>query len=399
MNRYRELCLGRAGAAVLALVPLSSCPEKNEEMACGVNLHTDDALCENGHDDPGELCLRPDGSLPLAKTMYALHNLTLADFNGDGHLDLRIGGEIYAGNGDGSFSEVFIRPGGSSQAKDVASGDFNGDGIADLAYVSYNINPLDEPGEEDLKLLVLWSGNAALDPLQTVSVTDLFVDYPANVVAADFNEDGIDDLAVAQRSWDIEHCDAEILFNVGPELVKGARIPGLSGASGCRLATFDIDGDGHADVDTTLEAFHAGAGTGEFIAVKSQRPLAGTAAYGHDLNCDEVPDAVGRQNGTTQVWQGVGKGEFDVAQAELSAGDVFVAVAALNRDVEPDILVAGSLGLRVLLGDADLGFPEAVVVSTEAGYTELAVADINEDGRPDVAALGPSRVDIFLSHP
>lgn len=394
-------------ALLITAIPLqlAACSEPVQPPACGVNLHGDDASCSDGHSDPGELCLTLGATRPIAKHMYRLHNLTLADFNGDKHLDLRIGSEIYTGAGDGTFSETFIRTGGSSSARDVAAGDFNGDGITDLAHVTYDINIFDDPGyPDDRKLLTIWWGNEALDPIKTASFSHFFFEYPVNVLAADFNEDGLDDLAISQISSDIARCDAWILIRdpVLPPEQSFSRlgwVPGVNGSLGCRVAAFDIDDDGHLDLDTTLDEFYAGTGTGEFTPRPTRRPVAVVATHGHDLNCDDIPDAVAPTETATQIWRGLGDGEFKVVDPALSTGDAVATIARFNNDVEPDILVAGDLGLRVLLGDSDFSFTDGALLSTNPGYTELAVADLNEDTHPDIVALGPAGVDIFVSHP
>ena len=57
------------------------------------------------------------------------HVMVVADFNGDGILDLATDGDVLLGNGDGTFT--------SKSAPEIGPGlvvrDFNGDGIPDLA--------------------------------------------------------------------------------------------------------------------------------------------------------------------------------------------------------------------------------------------------------------------------
>lgn len=53
---------------------------------------------------------------------------TVADFDGDGHLDVRFPGIVLIGDGDGSFARAEVAPQGVG-----AAGDLNGDGAADLA--------------------------------------------------------------------------------------------------------------------------------------------------------------------------------------------------------------------------------------------------------------------------
>ncbi|GAA0846089.1 hypothetical protein GCM10008915_51720 [Bifidobacterium pullorum subsp. gallinarum] len=85
----------------------------------------------------GDGTFRPVATLPLGHSPL---DLEVADFDGDGNLDL-LGGvqdssnPILLGNGEGTFQSArtyFDRPSSA-----VASGDFNGDGKADIIDISY----------------------------------------------------------------------------------------------------------------------------------------------------------------------------------------------------------------------------------------------------------------------
>jgi hypothetical protein len=66
------------------------------------------------------------------------NSVALGDFNGDGLADLAVANEtsgsvsLLLGNGDGTF-QVARNFGAGTGPKSVAVGDFNGDGLADLA--------------------------------------------------------------------------------------------------------------------------------------------------------------------------------------------------------------------------------------------------------------------------
>ncbi len=390
---------------VLAASSITACPEGKQEELCGSNLHTDDLTCKNGIVDIGELCLSPVGSIPLAKYMHAKNNATLADFNGDGHLDLRVGSDIYSGFGNGAFAETYIRPNPSTNAVDCASGDYNGDGVADLAYSAYSINPLDDPdGGQDVKRVTLWLGNPKLDP-GSIYTFDEFANYPVDVASGDFNSDGFDDLVISTRSWDIARCSAEVLISKqGDALDWSALLDGQGGhgegEATCNYLAFDFDGDGHLDLDTLLDDLHMGTANGVFVSKTSgPRPNARSAQYGHDLDCDGLPDAVDIGGGSVRAWKNLGDTQFAETYAVDDIDVSSLTVAELNGDGEPDVVVSGEGGVHILFGGADMTFSAPLSLTNEDVFSEAEVGDLNEDGAPDLVAIGSQSVLIFLSTP
>lgn len=401
---------GRSLVVLACSVTLFGCPKDQQfipKEVCGVNLHDDDSTCKNATNEIGELCLEPAFSLPIAAYTYSHNNLAVADFNGDGHIDVRVGSDIYAGLGDGKFAEIFVRPGpsvgsGGAQVTDCAEGDFNADGISDLAYVSLNINTFGDPDlGKDRKVISIWFGNANLDPLLAEVSPDLLPLYPVRIAAADFNNDGFDDIAVPLRDWDLILCDAEIMLRKGTSFSSAGRLPGVTDGSDCPTITlFDFDNDGNVDIDTFASDLYLGDGTGKFAPRESSpRPLSPSARYGHDLNCDKLPDAIDHSGKSIAAWQGIGKALYEMANPDIIPAESVSVVSDMNGDGEPDIIAAGPSGLRILFGDSEFTFSAPFLISAEATYVEVEIADFNEDQRLDLAALGESSVDIFLSHP
>jgi hypothetical protein len=111
----------------------------------------------------------------------------VADFNGDDKLDLLAGSRIHLGNGDGTFQAA---AGSVSVGSGVDVADFNGDGRADLVSAYPGSNFL-MPGTVRIRL---GNGDGTFrDPLILVASPS-----PNSTLAADFNGDGLPDVAFAR---------------------------------------------------------------------------------------------------------------------------------------------------------------------------------------------------------
>ena len=126
-------------------------------------------------------------------------DVAILDFNGDTVPDVAVlGGDaeellLYAGNGDGTFSAVTpstpLLTGISPNAMTAA--DFNGDGILDLAVVHMG---------DDTAIVFEGNGTDFVVPVDTFLTEDLA--SPVLVEAGDFNEDGRPDLAAGHAFSD-----------------------------------------------------------------------------------------------------------------------------------------------------------------------------------------------------
>jgi len=207
--------------------------------------------------------------------------LSVADFNGDGNLDLYVGAgdkdgpffEVLLGNGDGTFK------GGGGDFFDCgegppAIGDFNGDGLLDIAA----IDTCDEVVD-----VFINSGNG----FQSRVSYPIYEFRGNNLATADLNGDGKLDLVTDGVSV--------LLGNGDGTFIDGGGV--LSGGSGS-VNVGDFNGDGNLDVAAGLSML-LGNGDGTF-----QSPLMFAGLYPNqavsmgDINGDGKLDLIGADEST-----------------------------------------------------------------------------------------------------
>jgi len=200
-------------------------------------------------------------------------DLAVGDFNGDGKLDLACVNQtsntvsIFLGNGNATFNgEGFFQPPatiatnpGPSQ---IAVGDFNGDGILDLAVANFG------GFMGDTVSVFIGKGNGTFQPKVDYS-TNL---APLSVVTADFNGDGKLDLAVAASCGSSSPCGrpgvVSILLGNGDGTFQN-HTDYPAGWFPYTVIAGDFNGDGKLDVavtdlDSNQVTILSGAGDGTF---------------------------------------------------------------------------------------------------------------------------------------
>jgi hypothetical protein len=122
-------------------------------------------------------------------------SVTIGDVNGDHIPDLAITNisentvSVLLGNGDGTFQAAVAYAVGIAP-RTVAMADFNGDGIPDLAVTDEGTGPAYAAGGISV---LLGNGDGTFQAAVNYAVRN----QPTSIVVADFNRDGIPDLAVA----------------------------------------------------------------------------------------------------------------------------------------------------------------------------------------------------------
>ena len=329
--------------------------------------------------------------------------LAVADFNGDGKLDLVVGDGQFAtldlllGNGNGTFQPgVALPPAGNPLSLAVA--DLNNDGKPDLIVAT---------GSDDQILTILNKGNG------TFGTPEAFTVPGATTLAiGDFNGDGKVDVACAS----LVNGAAALVLLLGEgngQLASPAFIVSEGSPTGvAAVATGDFNGDGHLDlvaVRTTLGNNETlvllGNGDGTFQAPTAYAMagpvLLGAADFTGNHKTDILAANAFVDVSLLSLLLGKGDGTFQVApQTALTAfaagaNSIGMASADLNGDGLTDFVVAETTGAQVLLGAGDNQFTAGQVIDTVANA--IALADVSGDGIPDlIMTTSGNDVMVFL---
>ncbi|HEV3082642.1 MAG TPA: VCBS repeat-containing protein, partial [Gemmataceae bacterium] len=192
---------------------------------------------------------RGDGTFPGLNVVFTDHNTTalaVGDFNGDGIPDLVVGPTssgvaVLLGKGDGTFQNPVYSAARADVTKIVVA-DFNGDGKLDLATADGNLL---SQSPSDINIL-LGNGNGTFQAPVTYSFAAAgFVQRPEDIVAGDFNEDGRPDLFITTKDNAGNVVPSTLLINDGNGAFHVVAGPTISG-SGAVAA--DFNNDGHLDI-------------------------------------------------------------------------------------------------------------------------------------------------------
>jgi hypothetical protein len=344
------------------------------------------------------------------------------DFNKDGNADVAIGNSsgntvrILLSNGQSSrtfgYDMLPAVAAGSSPAA-ITTGDFNGDGLLDLAAT-----------ESGVDVIQLFSGDGtgaltaqhsfAVDGEQTQASGEgtnwLAGPTPSELVSGDFNNDkktDITDVNLATRNIGLFYGDGDFGIAQLHPSAGTLRLP-------TGLGTGDFNSDKKLDVVTANYvnnslAFKLNNGRGNFTNFSvptGSSPMGVTVA---DFNGDKVPDVAtaSQLNGVVQIYACLNKTVIKKVKRKkvktvvfapkllksIAVGDIPQAIASgdVTGDGKPDVVIASTstdtIDIVPNLGKGKFGKKISFKMPAGSSPNALAIADVNKDRNQDIVII------------
>jgi hypothetical protein len=311
-------------------------------------------------------------------------SVVVQDMNNDGHPDLVFAGfldtvDILLNRGDGTFSNTSA--GGTTYAgvnpQVVAVQDFDGDGVLDIAVLS-------------------WNGLGILHGLGNLSYASV-KQYPASnvdllqspLVVGDLDGDGHTDFGIpSSDGLVLMRGRADGTFESADAYDIGNQVSGL--------AEGDFNGDKIPDLAVGASGFTPrillGKGDGTFtITADANQPVPtsgfSTSIFALDFNGDHKVDLLTKEDRevTSFLSLGNGDGTFAAPTSFAPSGlQVDFVVQDLNNDGIPDLLTVNDQTLTAYIGHADQTYTQVVSTLSTGVFGNLVFADVNQDGKVDI---------------
>ena len=363
------------------------------DLAVSDNANIDVAIYLNNGD--GTFTENANYRTDPTQYSYGPNNVTVADLNGDGKLDLVVGGSsgtsfsTLLGNGDGTFQPAVVYQQNLGGSTTLAVADVNGDGIPDVVFNGTNTYLGANP---NVLYVALGNGDGTFKaPVATSDICSNSGFGPILYVAvADVNGDGKPDTLASCNSNAGTYPQNIFLLLGNGDGTFGSATAVLAGTTPSVIAVGDFNGDGKSDL-AVGNNYNGPAPTLSVLLGNGDGTFQSPIAY-------SVVDSPFWTN-----WMTTG-GPPPNGNPGPTPWPQSIAVADFNKDGHLDLLVAdvgGQIGggnnggywnngVQLFTGNGDGTFqPEQSYLACWHGQS-VAAADLTGGGAPSAAVACPS---------
>ncbi|GAA6620803.1 DUF4347 domain-containing protein [Scytonema sp. NUACC26] len=326
-------------------------------------------------------------------------SVIVGDFNNDGSSDLAVAQQsnnsvfVLVGDDSGNFSTVNEYTVGLSPVF-VTTGDVNKDGRLDLVTANSGTNTVS---------VLLGLGNGSFGTATNVAIGDIGTN-PTSIVTGDFNGDGLSDLAVTTNTNKVSVIlrKSDGTFS-NPTLYDVGTTPSsivVGDFNNDTKLDLVVTNSGSNNI-ALLQGLGAGAfSNATFYGLGSEASNPKSTIAGNFNGDDKLDLAVansGSNNVSVLLGNNTGFGavtNYGIADTSPSS----ITVGDFNKDGKSDLAIATSSGnISILVGNGQGSFSSTNSISGGSNSVSVVASDFNKDGKSDLVVANSDNFSILLN--